>query len=392
MRRWVKSIVGALCLGLPVAAFFVVGPLRAEPKARTFQTWVKALEDRKVKVTAGIWDLGSGRLLESENPDLALIPASTTKVVSTYAMLRVWKPDFTLQTEVLGDLKDGVVRGDLVFKGGGDPFLTNERLWALAQDLRRVGVKRVTGGVRLDQTLFDDQRYGNGWDNTSSDTTPPILPLSVNFNRDSRGNIVGDPEKLAQATIRTIFSEAGITFEDSASGGQLRSLVQLPSPPLRMLIQDINKYSNNFMVETLVKRFGDGSWPRGIQRIQEFYQTNFGLGSDKTQITDGSGLSKDNRLSARTLAIVLRGGYHDFEVGSEFISSLKIIGGEPFKLHIKDPNLARRIRCKTGHLSGVSSVCGFLQTPQGKLRVFAIILNGEAGERDLWEQVSRWAN
>lgn len=390
MRRWIKGLTTLLCLGLPVTALFIVKPLRADQPS--FQSWVKGLEGRKVKVTAGIWDLDSGKLLESENPDLALVPASTTKVVSTYAMLRVWKPNFTLQTEVLGDLKDGVVRGDLVFKGGGDPYLTNERLYGLAEDLRRAGVNRVTGGVRLDQSLFDGQRYGNGWDNTSSDTTPPILPLAVNFNRDDRGIIVSDPEKLAISVIRRIFTEAGIAFENRDSGGQGRSLTVLASPPLRMLIQDINKFSNNFMVETLVKRFGDGTWPRGIQRIQEFYSSNYGLGPDKIQLTDGSGLSKENRLSARTLAIVLRGGYNDFEVGSEFISSLKVIGGEPFRLHIKDPNLARRIRCKTGHLAGVSSVCGFLQTPQGKLRVFAIILNGDAHELDLWEQVSRWAN
>ncbi len=203
-----------------------------------------------------------------------------------------------------------------------------------------------------------------------------------------------DPDRLAVDTLRKIFSGAGIAFEDraGASGESPRKLAALVSPPLRMLVQDINKFSNNFMVETLVKKFGDGTWPRGVQRIQEFYRTNYGLGSDKIQITDGSGLSKDNRLSARTLAIVLRGAYHDFEVGPEFTASLKIIGGEPFRLHIKDPNLARRIRCKTGHLNGVSSVCGLLQTPDGKLRVFAILLNGEAHEQDLWEQVSRWAN
>lgn len=390
MRRWIRGLVGTLCLAVPVAAVFVVRPLAAEP--HSFRSWVKGLEARKVKISAGIWDLDSGKLLESQNPDLPLVPASTTKVVSTYAMLRVWKPDFRLQTEVLGDLKDGVVRGDLVIKGGGDPYLTDERLWLMAQELKRAGVKRITGGLRLDQSLFDGQLYGNGWENTSSNTTPPILPLSVNFNRDERGGITVDPEKLAQATIRRVLTEAGIVFEDRESGGQPRSLIFTSSPPLRMLIQDINKFSNNFMVETLVKRFGDGTWPRGIQRIQDFYKANYGLGPDKIQLTDGSGLSKDNHLSARTLAIVLRGGYNDFEVGSEFIASLKIIGGEPFRLHIKDPNLARRIRCKTGHLNGVSSVCGYLQTPQGKLRVFSIILNGEAHERDLWEQVSRWAN
>jgi D-alanyl-D-alanine carboxypeptidase/D-alanyl-D-alanine-endopeptidase (penicillin-binding protein 4) len=109
-------------------------------------------------------------------------------------------------------------------------------------------------------------------------------------------------------------------------------------------------------------------------------------------ITDGSGLSKDNRLSARTLAIVLRGAYHDFEVGPEFVASLKVIGGEPWRLKVKDANLTRRVRVKTGHLDRVTSVCGYLQTLDGQVRVFAIVLNGPCGDEDVWDQVSRWAN
>lgn len=66
----------------------------------------------------------------------------------------------------------------------------------------------------------------------------------------------------------------------------------------------------------------------------------------------------------------------------------------PSQGHVKLREVeGRSIRCKTGHLTGVSSVCGYLQTPDGKLRVFAIILNGaDAKEDDLWEMVSRWAN
>ncbi len=368
----------------------VLGP------SETFESWTRRLEAKGVEVSAGIWDLQSGKLLESHNPDSALLPASTTKIISTYAMLRIWKPDFELKTEIYGDLSGNVVHGDLVIKGGGDPLLTSERIWVLTQDLKRMGVYRVTGRLRLDQSAFDNQRYGIGWENTSSNTTPPITALAVNFNRDERGNLVGDPDAQAYATFQRVFLETGIAFDGiqskDPSSTPGRKLMDFPSPPLRILIQDINKFSNNFMVETLLKALGDGSWPKGVARVQAFYQSNYGLGSDKIRITDASGLSKDNRLSARTLAVVLRGAWNDFEVGPEFQSSLKIIGGEPWKLKIKDPNLARRVRCKTGHLSGVDTVCGVIQMPDGKLRVFAILLNGQANDQDVWEQVSRWAN
>lgn len=364
--------------------------------SQTFDSWARRLEAKGVEVSAGVWDLQSGKLLESHNPDSALLPASTTKIISTYAMLRIWKPDYELKTGIYGDLSGNIVRGDLVIKGGGDPFLTSERIWVLAQELKRMGVLRVTGRLRLDQSAFDNQRYGQGWENTSANTTPPVTALAVNFNRDEKGNLVSDPDALAASTFQRIFIETGINFEGIQSRDPAampsRKLMDFPSPPLRMLILDINKFSNNFMAETLLKALGDGSWPKGVARVQAFYQSNYGLSPDKIRITDASGLSKENRLSARTLAVVLRGAWNDFEVGPEFQSSLKIIGGEPWKLRIKDPNLARRVRCKTGHLSGVDTVCGVIQMPDGKLKVFAILLNGPADDQDVWEQVSRWAN
>jgi len=365
--------------------------------AQGFRPWVRGLEARGIAVSAGIWDADTGRVLERHDDTVALVPASTTKVVTTYALLKTLKPDSTIETEVWGDLKDGVVQGDLTFKGDGDPLFTSERIWMLAQSLKKLGLQRVTGSIRLDQGAFDAQRQPQGWENTSADTLPEVRALSVDFNRGEDGRIVADPDRLARETIARILQETGIAVEGRAGGsgngtGAPRKLTAWTSPPLRALVQDINKWSNNFMIEMLVRRYGGGSWPRGIQRVQAFYRDAFGLGPESLQITDGSGLSKDNRLSARTLAIILRGAYHDFEAGPEFVSSLKIIGGEPWKLRMKDPNLTRRVRVKSGHLDRVTSLCGYLQTLDGKVRVFAILLNGPARDEDVWDQVSRWAN
>jgi len=362
-------------------------------QAQGLKALAAKLEAKGVKVSGGLWDLPSGRLLEAHKPDQALIPASTTKVVSTYAMLKTWKPHYTFETEIWGNLQGGVVKGDLVLKGGGDPFLTSERLWMMAQDLKSRGITRVQGRIRFDQSGFDAQRFHSAWEGTSSNVLPPILPLSVNFNRDEAGVILKDPERVGVETVTRIFRESGIAVEGAAlNGNGIQKIGGFGSLPLRDLTGNINKFSNNFMVEMLVKRFGEGRWPQGIARIQTFYKDVLQLNPDKVGLSDGSGLSKDNRLSARTLAIILRAAWHDFEVGPEFVESLKVIGGEPWKLKVKDENLARRIRCKTGHLTQVESVCGYLQAPDGKLRVFALILNGPVGDAELWKQVSDWAN
>jgi D-alanyl-D-alanine carboxypeptidase/D-alanyl-D-alanine-endopeptidase (penicillin-binding protein 4) len=332
-------------------------------------------------------------LIEGFQPELALTPASTTKVISSYAVLRSLKPDFQFTTTVYGHLQNGVVTGDLIIKGGGDPFFTNEHIWMLAQQLKDKGVTRVRGSLKLDQSAFDSQRYGTGWENTSRNTTPPVLPLSVNFNRDSKGAITGNPEKLAQDVIREIFKSSGIPFEGNAdSTGNKAVITSYKSPTLHVLINSVNKLSNNFITEMLVKNFGDGSWANGVARIQSFYNTNLDLSPSEVYITDGSGLSKLNRISARTLSIILRAAWHDFEVGPEFVSSLKYIGGEPYDQKISDPNLTRRVRCKTGHLNDVDTMCGYIHMPDGSIRVFAILLNGPCTWRDVEYILKVWAN
>ena len=374
-------------------ALLLVLPLGAQP----LEDWARALERRDVQVSAGLWELSTGKQLEAFASTRALVPASTTKVVSTYALLKVLKPNHVLETEIWGDLQaDGAVAGDLVFRGGGDPCLTWERLWALVQALKAQGVQRVRGGLRLDQGAFDAQRFAPGWENTSADTTPPVLPFSVNHNRDASGRITQDPERLALEVLERMLREGGVTVERLPADPLLpapvpRRLLALPSPPLRQMVQDVNKYSNNFMVEMLVKAFGGGTWPAGVRRIQETCRTVLNLPPEEVVLTDGSGLSKENRLSARTLAIVLRAAWHDFEVGPELVSSLKLVGGEPWATHAPEA-LARRVRVKSGHLGGVWSLCGYLQRADGEPCVFAVILNGaRAREEDVWTLVGRWA-
>ncbi len=397
-----KLALASLLLLAPAAVYLAAKSKTAEPEAQKpagmpskeeFETWAKDLETRGIEVSAGLWDMQSGRLMQGWKEDQLLIPASTTKAVTTYAMLRTWKPEFTLDTELWGDLDGDTVKGDLTVKGNGDPFYANQHIWETAETLKKLGVKRITGAIRADQSAFDGQRYGTGWEDTTADVLPPIAPLSVNFNRDEQGKLVGDPSKLAEETIERIFVQDGIEVGHKPGGAAKTARIAVhTSPPLRFLVQDINKFSNNFMVEMLVKRFGNGSWAGGVRRVTEFYRTNFGLGPESMKLTDASGLSKENRLSAKTLAIVLRSAWNDFEVGPEYVASLKVQGGEPFRLKHKDANLARRLRVKSGYLSNARSLTGYLQMPDGKLRVFAVILNGDSKDEDLWAQISKWAN
>ena len=97
-----------------------------------------------------------GRALVSVNAAKALNPASTIKLITTYAALDLLGPAYTFKTDVLttGEFTSGVLDGDLVLRGGGDPKLTIDRLWLLAHQLRARGLREIRGDVILDRGFF----------------------------------------------------------------------------------------------------------------------------------------------------------------------------------------------------------------------------------------------
>ncbi|TRO19063.1 D-alanyl-D-alanine carboxypeptidase/D-alanyl-D-alanine-endopeptidase [Ectopseudomonas mendocina] len=90
------------------------------------------------------------------NADISVNPASTMKLVTTYAALELLGPNHQWKTEFYtdGPLKDGVLHGNLYLKGGGDPKLNMEKLWLLLRDLRINGVRQVQGDLVLDRSFF----------------------------------------------------------------------------------------------------------------------------------------------------------------------------------------------------------------------------------------------
>ena len=90
------------------------------------------------------------------NADVSVNPASTMKLVTTYAALELLGPTHQWKTEFYtdGPLKNGVLQGNLYLKGGGDPKLNMEKLWLLMRDLRANGVQQVTGDLVLDRGFF----------------------------------------------------------------------------------------------------------------------------------------------------------------------------------------------------------------------------------------------
>ena len=134
-----------------------------------------------------IESLASGRVLYERNRDLVFIPASNFKLVVSAASLDRLGPDCTFATQVYmsGRLDaHGVLDGDLILVGGGDPVLSSDDLRALAAEVIGKGIRRITGQIIADESRFDDVRLGWGWswDDEPFYYSAQISALSVDRN------------------------------------------------------------------------------------------------------------------------------------------------------------------------------------------------------------------
>ncbi|MBV9852244.1 MAG: D-alanyl-D-alanine carboxypeptidase/D-alanyl-D-alanine-endopeptidase [Armatimonadetes bacterium] len=136
-------------------------------------------------VGAEVARVSDGQVLYARNPDTRLMPASNRKLFTAAAALELLGDEFRLETDVRaagGPDAAGVLRGDITLRGGGDGLLSVADLGEMARQVARAGVRRITGGVVGDGTLFPDGPYGEGWewDDLSDDYAPQISALEVN--------------------------------------------------------------------------------------------------------------------------------------------------------------------------------------------------------------------
>ncbi len=177
----------ALCCLLACAAFCVT-PLRAQ-EADTLPPGVRV-------VTSGydlpsdsyamlVQEIGADTPLFAVNAQLPLNPASSIKTLTTLAALEVLGPGYTWETEIypLGTISDSTLEGDLLIKGGGDPFLTEDYFRNMLKVLMRRGVTRISGDLVIDAGLFDPAVSQEAPIDDEANRSYNVLPhaLMVNF-------------------------------------------------------------------------------------------------------------------------------------------------------------------------------------------------------------------
>ncbi|MGA1840341.1 MAG: D-alanyl-D-alanine carboxypeptidase/D-alanyl-D-alanine-endopeptidase [bacterium] len=201
---------------------------------------------------------------------------------------------------------------------------------------------------------------------------------------------VKDPAIYTITAFRNFLKQEGIEFD-----GELRKGVTpqdaIPfyiheSKPLSSVIADLNKISNNFIAEQILKTFGaekegsPGTHEKGLKVLIETLKEK-GINTDGLKLSDGSGLSPLNRIPARLICDLLFFMANNEQFGPEYVSSLAITGVDgTLKDRPLEGDLHGIVRAKTGHINGVSALSGYIWTKSGEPLIFSILMNGKQSE------------
>jgi D-alanyl-D-alanine carboxypeptidase/D-alanyl-D-alanine-endopeptidase (penicillin-binding protein 4) len=200
---------------------------------------------------------------------------------------------------------------------------------------------------------------------------------------------VENPAMYALHVFHEIARAEGIAIDGDLRIGRVpdgaSEIYQHVSRPLGDLVRDMNKHSNNFMAESLVKTLGarlvgiPGTTTNGMSVIRNYLEGR-GLDTGRAILADGSGLSSQNRLSARFIATLLTQAAADFEIGPELVSSLPIGGADGTLEERFGGELAgRRVRAKTGRVARARTLAGYVANTEGRLFAFALLSDKARG-------------
>lgn len=352
------------------------------------------------------------------------IPASTVKILVAAAAIDVLGEDHRFTTVLLGPQPSGgVVSGDVVLVGGGDPLLSGDwyatsgmerhpvltptSLDELARQLAASGISRIDGRILGDGSRYDDEFYVDDWaDGVAGIEAGPYSALIANDSRvEGDAYRWDDPIAGAAAEFSLRLTAAGVA--NSGGGGRgtvspdLVELASIQSVPLSAVVAEMLTTSDNNTAEMLLKeldvvRGGSGTRLGGIDVVKSAL-ISLGVPIDDLRLVDGSGLANSASVRCETLVAAIDRSHE------AVVSGLPIAGrtGTLSEVFIGTP-MEERLSAKTGTLGNppydkdppaVKALAGRFETVGGEEISFALLLNqymvnDQANYRPIWDALA----
>jgi D-alanyl-D-alanine carboxypeptidase/D-alanyl-D-alanine-endopeptidase (penicillin-binding protein 4) len=343
------------------------------------------------------WD---DQRLTSQDGDGLMVPASTLKLITSAAALQIYGAEHRFATRVVSSA-DGII-----LVGGGDPDLTEQpasgyparaSLVDLADRTAAALAAAGTTSVALgyDDTLFAGPTWNEAWEDGDDAWTSPTSALWMDKGLTNGGRST-TPAADAAAEFADLLRQRGLTVNSvnaTPAAADAAVVAEVNSPPLRTIIEECLLASDNDVAEVLFRHVGraqggDGSIVAAQQSIQTV-ATELGLWTEGMVIRDGSGLSYDNQVTPAVIARAIGLGFRD-PAYRALVTGLPVAGGVGtlgLSWRYDEPSeVAARgvVRAKTGTLTSVHTLGGFVQTRSGAFLAFSVTSHDgtDAGARD----------
>jgi len=462
---FLRGVAAAVLLAQGAVASAAPAPLPFEVETALQRAGVP-----RESMVAVVHEVGASAPRLSWQPQLPMNPASLMKLLTTTAALDLLGPAWSWTTPVWiqGTMLNGVLEGNLVIKGTGDPRFVQERLWLLLRRVQQLGVREIRGDIVLDRSAFNlpphDAAEFDGEPYRPSNVGPDALllnyksvlltftpdvarsiaivssepplsgvridlsvPLSNGVCDDWRGALrpdftdplrirflghyaascaekqwpvaYGDPKSYNARVLAGLWREMGGKLvgrvRDGVAPGVPPSF-ELSSPPLAEVIRDINKFSNNVMAQQLfltlaLMQRGTGTPDQARDMMSMWLAERYGEDARGAVVDNGSGLSRNGRVTAQLLSRMLRSTFAG-PVMPELMSSLPVTGIDGTMRRSRN-SATGRAHLKTGSLRDVAGMAGYVLSAGGRRYVLVAIINhpNAAAARPALEALVQWA-
>lgn len=354
-----------------------------------------------------------GRIVVSKSADKELIPASNMKIATAAVALEVIPSNTRFMTKVIGSADAGVVNGDLVLVGGGDPLLVSREYLSteknptttptylddLADAVKAAGVTTITGSVTGDESYLDDDRYLNDWSSGIRGTEGgPLGALMVND-----GVVIGEPLKpdnpavAAAAEFTRLLKARGVVVNGEpreAKGATTgETIAEISSADIAAVVAEMLTNSDNNTAEILVRHIGlsRSLQPTTAAGLAVVEATLNEWGIEGVESVDGSGLSRGNRMTCGALIELLERA----PIGGALKKGLAVAGSTGTLRDVfKETDVAGKLLGKTGTLLNVKTLGGVLPVSGTDEVLMALFLNGagwadQGNYRPLWDGLAQ---
>jgi D-alanyl-D-alanine carboxypeptidase/D-alanyl-D-alanine-endopeptidase (penicillin-binding protein 4) len=338
-------------------------PHDPEPRIdKTIGNYLQNLSQLRVATNSqGIWLASDWWTFADHRGTIPQSAASLTKIATSLAALETYGSNYQFETRVkhTGVMQAGVLQGNLIIEGGGDPFFVWEEAIALGNRLNELGIQAVTGDLIITGDFFMNYE-------ASPQKSAQLLAQGLNFQRWSKA-AQQQYQTLPSATPRPQVEIAGtVIVEKTADFPNTTPLIRHQSLPLKQILQQMNVYSNNQLAELIARSVG------GVEQVEAIVTKATGVSSPEVQLSNGSGLGVDNRLSPRAVAKMLQVMQQQLAAQGSHLGEILPVAGIQTGT-VRDRAIPQGIPVKTGSLWNVSALAGIMNTERHGRVYFAII-------------------